>query len=369
MTLLICEGFELGHLHHWGGATTHSYLNIYTRPHPSYPAVTHGNGIVRFSSDSYILDYPLKDDKRHETIIAGFNIWWNSSFPTSNQHYYSICYFSSDSGNTKDIKLSIGNNGRLNMYKDSTLIAEGVEPIIDSNAWTYIEVKATIGLTGTVAVHVNGAEYLTYSGDTTPSSGATVWDDFRITPENGSYDNFYLDDVYIANGIAGSVSDFVGPVKVEAIFPQDDGDIIELTGADGNSTSNWSELNDNHRNTGHIRNGNVYDYVQSDADLSVNNKFVVGSVANTKDLYKFSQVSDADTILGATVVALARKEGGGEKQFRLLAKSNGAEHQGDAYNLTDSYRGYTMVLENDPATSVQWTTSDIDGAQFGIEIL
>lgn len=217
------------------------------------------------------------------------------------------------------------------------------------DVWYWLEVKYVANnTTGSFVVRLNGEEVINITGvDST--AGVENIDSIVIQVSNGGGDPVY-DTVYLADSDGGQ--DFLNDLKGETILP---------TGA-GNY-SGWTPLS-----------GSNYQMVDDpassapcpDGDTTYNS----AGTATTKDSFVYGDLTPTTAVIhGVQVEMYARKDDAGVRELRPFVRLNGTDYFGGTIELSDTYTYYRYIWELNPETSAAWTVSEINGAEFGYELV
>lgn len=220
-----------------------------------------------------------------------------------------------------------------------------------SSTWVYVEWKVTINTTtGAFEVRVNGTNELSGSSANTSNQGSGDADRVAFTLEYATIAGAALkvDDVYIADGAAGNITDFQGDVVIEGILPNAEG-----------TTNDWTP------STGTDNSALVDDPTESDEDST----YVETSSNGDVDLYAYGNLAQiTGSVLGLQVTSTVRIASAGSRNFRAKTRLSATNYNGDTIAVTDTlYDEVSQVWEDSPDTAAAWTVSEIDGAEFGIE--
>lgn len=252
-------------------------------------------------------------------------------------------------GSTEQFTLRMTSGGELEVYRgSSSLLAASSGAVgLATNSWCYIEIKLTIGNSGSYDVHLNGVSVLAdATEDTQQTSNAYAqtirfWGVFNATIGNRTA----FDDIYIADQTAGEVDDFVGQHKVVTFFPSSAGNDTDFTPSAGN---NWECVDDN----------------PYDGDTS----YVESGTSGHRDTYNFTDATLTD-ILGVQMSVIARETDASPFSLKLVCESDGTADDGSGVAIgSTSYVNRRRVLEHDPDTSAAWGTVALNSAVFGIEV-
>lgn len=218
-------------------------------------------------------------------------------------------------------------------------------------AWNYIEVRLYTGTSasnGTATVRLNGQQVLNITGadfnDTTNEIGS-------ITVSGTDHFDPIYDDIYILDTNGTTNNTFLGDVKVETLFPSAAG-----------LSSGWSV-------TGAANNHTAVSEEPVDFDTS----YVSTSTVSEKDTHAFDDLSTiTQNVKGIQINTWAKKTAPGNRVIKPVVHSGSTDYdQGEIYlpvGGTDEYGLFSEVLETDPDTSLAWTVSNINSAEFGYKL-
>ena len=231
---------------------------------------------------------------------------------------------------------------KLEIQVGAAVVATGTRALA-IGTWYLIEVhvkRANSG--GEITAKIDGITECTFTGDTQPGAD-TVIDTISFYDS----DHSYFDDLAM-NDTSGAVDNsWCGDGRVIALTPNGDGDLSQLTNQLGNSTNNYSYVDEKPSN------GDT-DYVQ-------------GSVVDQKDLY-------ALTDCGLTGISISRVWAESRSRdtvaagglLALTIKTNSTEYSSADIALLNTY---SRVIGTDyplnPNTGVAWTIAQVDALQAG----
>jgi hypothetical protein len=214
------------------------------------------------------------------------------------------------------------------------------------DTWYYVEFKAKIdNSVGTYDVHVDGSSVLSDTGVDTQDSGNAYADAVGLGESKVSH--AYYADIYMLDTTGGVDDDILGPIKGEVILPTGAGNYTQWTPSAG---SNWQ---------------NVDDDAAIDDDTTYNHE----TVAVQKDSFAYANVALTGTILGVTQNLCVRMDDAGPHTIRPLVRISSTDYFGSTVSVTGAYlvRQYNWAVS--PATAVAWTDAEINGAEFGYELV
>lgn len=335
MSLLLLEGFE--------GSDSNErspYLD-WAQRNTSY-ARTGSYGIRIYASGGRIEWLNLTADP---TMIIGFGFLAVGLTPQAGD----ICRFKGDGGATDHNTLKVSGTGQLHVDRGSTTIASSAVGVIKGNTWHYVEVKILMSDTvGTVDVQVDGVNVISATGLDTKNGGTVAaYDAMHMY---GTGNEFWVDDVYICNGAGGVNDDFFGPIWVETLVPNGNGNYSDMLGSDADSVDNYLLVD----------------------ELVVNDADYIGSATVTdKDTFTMQDVSAAAaTIHGVEARLRAYKTDSGAKSIRAMLRRATTDAAGAVdHSLAETaWGGYAEIWDIDPVAAAAWTVANINATEFGAEV-
>lgn len=257
-------------------------------------------------------------------------------------------------GATLHMSVYIDTSGKLAVARSTTLLAVSTTPSnpVDT-LWHHIQVKVVISDTvGEIVVIMDGVTEISLSGIDTRNAGAGVISQVRLgacgATGTGARCHSWWDDFAVADS-SGSVNNtYLGDIRVEAIFPNGNGNSSVLVGSDGNSTDNYALVDE----TG---SPDTADYVES-------------STVGDKDTYAFTDlVASNGSVLAVQVLPYAQKTDAGSRSIASVARLSGTEADSANVSLTNSWQYLGDIRETKPGGG-SWTISDVNSAEFGVKV-
>lgn len=241
--------------------------------------------------------------------------------------------------------------GKLSITRNGTVLATGATTL-RALRWYYIEFKATIhNSTGAAEIKLDGASEVSVSGTDTQATGNATADQVVVGHFGGSGFNgaLYIDDFYICDGTGSApTNDYLGDIRVQALFPSGNGNTSNLVGSDGNSTDNYLLVDETPPN-------DDTDYVES-------------STVGDKDTYAFGNLTPTTgTVYGVQVVPRARKTDAGTRKIASIARLSATEVDSADKTLSTTYVYLPDVREAKPGGGT-WSISDVNSAEFGAKV-
>lgn len=280
-----------------------------------------------------------------QTWVVGFAILVPSTPGTQ------VNVFRIEDGTTAQIEIRVNTDLTISVTRNGTTLGTS-STTLTTNTWAYVELKVKIdNTTGTIELKINGVTRIGPSSslDTQNTANASA-SAFVIGSDRLSV---RLDDLYVLNGTSSGVSgapnnDFLGDVRVEALFPNGNGNSSQFVGSDGNSTDNYLLVDETTPN-------DDTDYVQS-------------STLNDKDTYAMTDlVTVAGSVYGIQAVPNAKKDDAGSRTFKTQIRSGGTDVEGAEKTLGTSYAFFPEIFESDSA-GAQWTISSINSIEAGVKV-
>jgi hypothetical protein len=252
-------------------------------------------------------------------------------------------------GSISHLGLQVNALNRLEIRRGATIIATG-QLTISPNSWFFLEFKAVIHpTTGTYEVHVDGAvdPGLVGTGANTQNGGSGVWDRIHFTGTGTLWvDDFYLCDT---NG-AAPYNTFLGPVRVETLFPQTDavavGSNQGLTPSTG--TDHGALVDENPPNT-----------------TDFNSSAQVG----VKDTYNYPSMTYTGTVFAVQPQLYVNKSDSSGRQICPVVRVNGVDYDAVPSSLSVTWGYVSNAWHQNPNTLVSWTVADVAALQAGMKIL
>ena len=296
-----------------------------------------------YANTSSIPYWRTKDLGAVTTVISGFG--FKMEILNGTRTIFR-CY---EPSTTAGLELRTTPAGEIAAYRTSTLLGTSSGASIKVNQWYWVEVKAFINnSTGTVQVKVNEATLLNLTSQDTQVGGTAEWRQYEILGSAVFPHNFSFDDWYICDDSGSQNNDFLGSVRVDGLLPDGDSATINWTPSAGTTNSALVDENPHTTDT---------DYVES-------------STSTDQDLYDYASVpTTLATIHGLQINTIVRETDVSDFTLKTLIKTGTTTSADTAQAIAGtSYETLHRIAELDPDTTSAWTSSGINGAQFGIEV-
>ena len=350
MSLMWADGFENASL--WGKAYTLNPSNL-----PTLGTGRNGGGIDMSPSANpgeFIWDFPAAD--QHATITFGVAMWFGSTssggFPNSTSTPFFTLYGDGQSTLHTQGYFAGGAGGNLTVTRGTSTLGTTSGLSFTTDTWYYLEVQATLNdSTGAITVKGNGTTILSLTGQDTKNGGTgSVYTAIGFRARSSiAVGHAVVDDLYVLNGAGSVYNSFLGDVTVETLRPDGNGNYSQWTGSDGNSTDNYLLVDE--------ATYDVADYVSS-------------STTNNKDTYTYGALTaSSGAVKGVVAKAVAAKSASGSQDYRQITRISSTDYNGATTALDTSDLPRRQVWEQSPATASDWTISEVNGAEFGVEVL
>lgn len=343
MALLTYEGFEVNALSDgWSGAS----LN--------YSSTGARTGTGYHEADSQLI-YTLPANESKVTAGAACQF---TDTPSSALMVFSF----RDSGAVQHLTLAqdTATGATIKLRRGSatgTLIADtGIVPT--PGAWYYVEMQATIDDTvGICKVKIDNVLVIDYVGDTRNAGTANIKSILGMQSVSGG--SWKQDDFYVLNGTDDTTvtgrpdNDFLGPVRVQVLYPNGNGTVNQWVGTDGNSVDNYLLVDEPNA-------PNTTDYVSAPA-----------ASPGTRDMYALT-----DPMAGVAVPLALRssmyhsKSDTGPAFMRaVLRDPSGAESlEASVAPAAAAWTAWVGPIRKTKPSGGAWTLADITGLQAGVEV-
>jgi hypothetical protein len=344
MSLIFCDSFN-----HYATSELSRKYN-YINPGPTVAAVTidaggrNGNGLKLSAGSTTSSILVIKNfDSSYSTLIASFAI--NSTVlgaVTSN--YY---FFQYRASSVHQIGLRLLGDNTIGVYTGTNTLLGTTNVSIGTNQWHYLEFKVVFGASGSFELRIDGINRASASSVNTGSASNSI---YFLGLANGTAATqvYYISDLVVVAGDATSPNNFLGDVKVSVLRPTADS-VINTDWSVVGTAAKYDAVND----------------LVSDDDTS----YLLSSVPTAKQSFTFEDIAGSPSILGVQIVVTARKEESGDHNLSALTRIGGTNYTHPSIGaLTTAYLQYCFPMGLNPATSGAWSVSDVNAAEYGVEL-
>ena len=222
--------------------------------------------------------------------------------------------------------------------------------ILPSDEYHYLEVKTVLGNPGSVAIQVDGVPVF----DTTciTSVDGSAWTGVALVSGGfGSGNLRFVDDLYISDADgAAPWNDVLGDVRVERLRPLNNG-AVQMW-ALGAGAAHWEAVDD-------------ADTPDGDASYITTTTF--GDIET--NIHEPSALPPGGRIYGVQMSFYAKKDQPGDRQIAPVFRQAGSNYLGPGVGVTQgAYSFSTAMSQASPATSTEWTLTEINTQEYGVEV-
>lgn len=285
-----------------------------------------------------------------QTWIVGFSIK-PAAFPAADAPLIQFI-----DGGTTQVTFSLASDGKIKAYRgegwsggaNSSLLGTSSSGI-SSGTESYVEFKVVISDTiGEVSARINGSSVLSLTAQDTQVTANAYAATIELAESSGAVAlQVDIDDLYVLDGIGAVNVNFLGDIRVEALVPNGAGNYSEWAPSAGSNYQNADEI-------------------PPDDDTTYN----ADGTAGQKDSYAFQNSGVSSGVVKGVITHMcARKDDAGTRQIRRFARVSSTDYNGSTVTLTTSYTYYSEVLESNPNTAAPWTLAELNGAEFGVEVV
>ena len=280
------------------------------------------------------------------TLVAGY-AFYVGSLPAASRFLFGF----SESG-TLHTYFILRTDGKIEAYREGTPTLLGTSSgAIAASQYNYLEFKSTIhDSTGVITAKVNGVTQINLSSQDTRNGGSGVITNAHFNGVVGTArataNNIAdIDDAYLVDTTGSTNTDFLGDVRVQAIFPTGAGNYTQWTPSAG---SNFQNVDENPAT-------DDTDY-NSSATVAQKDSFVCGDVTPT-----------TGTVYGVCVNLVTRKDDAGTRSIRSLVRLSATDANATAQTIGTSYANYQFIHETKPGGGA-FSISDVNNSEYGYEI-
>ena len=301
------------------------------------PGRIDGKSIAFSASGTY---FQTSDINTDSTLIIGvafkFGVFQNNNA-------FIVMY----DGATAGIGIRVTTGGELEVRLGSTLLDTTSDLNLALNTWYWLELKVVVDdIIGSYELRIGEQNVLSASGIDTKAGSNNYYDSIRLSvPFTGASD-LHFDDLYICNGAGTINNNFLGNVKVVAVFPDGAGNSSDFIPSSG---ANFTCVQEE----------------EVDDDTS----YVESSISSHKDTYAYEELDNYSRIKGIQINTDCRETDASSYNIITVIRSGSTDYDdsGQAINTTN-YITKSIISELNPSTSSEWLYTDINSSEFGIKV-
>lgn len=217
---------------------------------------------------------------------------------------------------------------------------------LPANQWSCIEVYAKIdNASGQITVKVDGAEWLSYSGDTQATANANVGTmrlGYAISGD--SHADGYYDDIAVNDTSGDQNNSWIGRGGIVGLFPSGAG---AHTDWDPNTGANYAAV----------------DEVPHDSDTT----YVSTTTVDEVDTYAMADLANSDYVVSAVQwLAAARLDEAGSAAIKPVLRQGGTDYAGDSQGLDVAYALKKKIYDAAPNGDA-WTYANVNAIEAGVK--
>lgn len=240
----------------------------------------------------------------------------------------------------------------LRLKRGSTTIDTTAEAFA-KDVWHYFELQVTVrtGTDGVYELRHNEVDVMSGSSVNLADTGSDGCDSFQFGLAPAAQ-ILGIDDLYILDSLGTTNNDFLGDsviVALETVAEGNQNDFTPSTGID-----NQALIDDPPTSTSSA------DWISSDTNAH-------------QDFFTYDNMpaTGIGTIFGLRVIADAAMQAVGSRvlkpKFRAASTSEG---DGDDFTVSGTtILSYPVIMEQNPVAAAAWTKTEIDGGEFGVEVV
>lgn len=291
-----------------------------------------------------------------DTWIIGFGVRINSQQTGLNSGNQGIYL---EKGATEQCHIEFVNNAgsfEVRLRRASTTIATTTSTFA-YGVWHHFEISITVHpSTGAYELRHNEINVLSGSGANLANAGTSQADIFALRFSSNVATVFLLDDINVKDTTTSEANTFLGDLVIEGRLPNGAGATTQWTN-DAGSGSNWE---------------NVDDPANAAPDETGAGGTNSSDTSGQKDLYAFEDLVeiDGDIAFIQVGVQLAMAATGSRSVKIKYRDDGGTEADASTVSVASTaYDEFSVVLDQNPAVPADWDVTDINGGQFGVEVV
>jgi hypothetical protein len=280
------------------------------------------------------------------SMVREFIFSTHIRFADTNQNHTII---EIQNSNGRDFRLMKYPTGKLHAIKGNAGVLQTSSQNLYADKWYHIEWRCKHSTTEGISIaKVNGELAFSGTGLNTVNFGGEDILSIRIAENSALLSHIIVSDVVFMD-LSGTVNnDFIGDYKIENLIPNGNGKVSNFSGSDGNSTDNFALV------SGFLDNDRTY--VQS-------------SGVGDQDLYACSNMPIAPIeIYGISVNQVSKKTDAGSRTSQSIIRTGGTNYTGISNALTETYKSFSAIFEENPNTTSNWTLTEIDSLEIGNKV-
>ncbi len=291
------------------------------------------------------------------TWVTGFGLRINSQQTGLNSGAQGLYW---EKGATQQCHIEFVNNAgsfEVRLLRGATTIAT-TSQAFDYGVWHHFEISLTMdtGVAGAYELRHNEVNVLSGSGVNLANAGSSQADVFALRFSSNVSTTFFIDDINCKDTTGTENNGFLGDFVIEGKLPNANGTTIQWTN-DAGAGSNFENVDDP---------GNA---APDETGVGGTNS---SDTSGQKDLYAFEDLTEIDgSIAFVQVGAQMAMAAVGSRSVKLKYRDDGGT-EADIVTVSvasTSYDEFFAVMDQNPAVPADWDVTDINGGQFGVEVV
>jgi hypothetical protein len=293
---------------------------------------------------------PVRTGSYSLELRSSERVGWNVGTPT--KVFVGVAFYLDTTANGTDMvdffsgsghlfKVGIGIGGNIVFLRGLSTVVATSSNACSAGGWYYMEIEYYPDQSaGTCTVRINGAEWLTFTGDTQDAAG--TFNVVRLVASASTTVNY--DDLVINDDTGSDNNTWPGQCRLYLATVNGAGDATDLTASAGNN------------------------YECVDETPPSTSDYVYSSTATDRDLYDITDPLAGTETLGSVTIQIVAKLDSGSGNLATTLKAGTTEDDGDDITLTETWTRYEQTWAENPDDSAAWEPADIDDLQIGVEV-
>jgi len=265
---------------------------------------------------------------------------------------------------TGRVRMTAGDNESLQSFYSAINTTELYTWYHCEAKWVFDDVDG-----GSMECRINEVEVINHTGIQTYKTGGDSQGNFsfvKVMVGKGIHNAFFMDDFYVLDGEGVYSNDFLGDCRIDTLYPNGNGYYTNFTP--------YPEDNENWENVDvelFLRNAGYPFYEDQYYGFRIDWDTYNEAEATVRECYNLDSIVALDRpIYGIQTNSVVRKTDAGHKRIEQFVRTHGEDYNSpNPVDVGDFSRHYYYPVTVNPYTGEQWTESEINSLQSGIEII
>lgn len=354
MALLFCDGFELDFADGSQGLWDSVQYDATRGTLQHLAGGRSGNGYFWVNRQDTTLsdsNYITKTFTAQTEVYVGFGLFWNGEANPLGSVYIPFQLLSS--GAVSQLYMQIyTTTGKLRFRQGDATVIGDTTAVIKHNVWHYIELHLVVNdSTGSLEVRLDGVSQFNQTGIDTNNGGGNVGQ-IRIgtQPDNIGAGGFGFDDVVVIDTSGSVTNSWPNGAGIQPLNFDGDGNYSAWTSTGVNDYTEVDEIS----SYGTLPDGDT--------------TRLYSPLLNNRVSMTLDNTPTTGTVLGMMLLANAKQSLAGPDAIAHFLRISSTDYDQSSWTPSTSY-GYQLdFLTASPATSVAFTTAEIDGMELGYKV-